>query len=283
VCQIKKHQNGDNMKILVIEDKEMHRKSAQETLTGHDVTIVSSFDEGMNAMDRGIDYDLKKRLESEAGHGGYPHDTTDAKKAAWQKRDDELSERARRRPDFEAVLVDMMMPMSRDGAASGKYQRGVEVPYGFVLVLVATQMGAKYIAMVTDTNHHHSAISASLDFLGSAYYHGTEKPLEINGAKCLYLHAPFVEDIIKDAPCEDCHETGVCSVCNGTGTNKHFHKPCHMCKKDVGKCSYCKGSKKTDKKVHERKDWGRVLRHLVTGSGKEIRPEDGATKAVTFN
>lgn len=270
------------MKILVIEDKEMHRKSAQETLTGHDVTIVSSFDEGMNAMDRGIDYDLKKRLASEAGHGGYPHDTTDAEKAAWQKRDDELGERARRRPNFEAVLVDMMMPMSRGGAASSKYQSGVEVPYGFVLVLVAAQMGAKYIAMVTDTNHHHSAMSASLDFLGSAYYHGTEKPLEINGAKCLYVHAPFVEDIIKDAPCTSCKDRpGVCSCCNGTRIGTYTRKACHMC--TDGKCSKCKGTTKADTSVHERKDWGRVLRHLVTGSGEEIRPKNGTAKAVTFD
>ncbi|MBI2889035.1 MAG: hypothetical protein HYY10_03890 [Candidatus Liptonbacteria bacterium] len=201
------------MKILVIEDKDKHRKAAQETLSAHELTVVSSFDEGIKALNRKVDYELRERLAKEVGLGDLPQTGTDAKKGAWFKLRNELNERASQQPDFEVVLADMMMPMSREGAASSTYQRGVEVPYGFVLVLVAARMGAKYIAMVTDTNHHHSAMSASLDHLGSCYYKGDEEPFEINGAKCLFLHAPFIEDAAKD--------------------------------------------------------WGRVLRHLITGSDKE--------------
>lgn len=44
------------MKILVIEDKEIHQQSARETLKGHDLTIAVSFDAGINAMSASLDY-----------------------------------------------------------------------------------------------------------------------------------------------------------------------------------------------------------------------------------
>jgi CheY-like chemotaxis protein len=184
------------MKILVIEDKEIHRQSAVETLAGHDVTIVSSFDAGIEAMSTALDPDILDRLKKADGlaeispEGGQERE-------AWLARYDELTEQAHRRPDFEAVLVDMMMPMSSRSAAGSKtqfYQFGVEVPYGFILALRAAQIGAKYIAMLTDTNHHHGAMSASLDHIETFGGPEVNKPFEINGAKALFLHAPFVEE-----------------------------------------------------------------------------------------
>src|SRR3989344_5957034 len=116
------------MKILVIEDKEIHRSSAVETLAGHNVTIAASFEEGIDLL----------------------------------KGEDTIT--------FETVLVDMMMPAGKTGAAGGNCNPDEQVPYGFVIALRAALRGAKYVAMVTDTNHHKSAMSAALDCLGSGYY-----------------------------------------------------------------------------------------------------------------
>ena len=255
------------MKILVIEDKEIHRTSAVETLVGHELTIVSSFDEGIRALSTGVDEGELKALKKEVNFPEYPRgeSVTEAEKSAWYARFDELKEQARSRPDFEVVLTDMNMPMSRETLAPGVHERGVEVPYGFVLTLPAAQVGAKFVALVTDTNHHKGAMSAALDHLGDAYYSGREKPLQVNGAKVLFLHAPFVEDVIKDAPCESCGNgrPGVCVCCKGTLKYGLYDDPCTICEENPGKCHGCRGTAKADKKVYVRKNWGQVLTHLL--------------------
>jgi CheY-like chemotaxis protein len=259
------------MKILVIEDKEMHRTAAAETLAGHELTIVESFDEGIKAMSTEVDHKKLERLKIETNFPEYPRGegATDKDREAWDAKLRELEDRTRPRPQFEAVLTDMNMPMSRQTLAPGVYEWKTEVPYGFILALRASQIGAKHVAMVTDTNHHQGAMSAAIDHLGGAYYRGTEEPFEINGAKVLFLHAPFVEDTIKDAPCDTCKENpGVCALCKGTGKSVHSHKPCNLC--SDGKCHHCKGTTKADKAVHERKDWGRALAHLMGGSSVRV-------------
>lgn len=144
------------MKILVVDDKVIHRESAAETLPNHELTIVSSFDEAMDLL----------------------FEIQDICKIPLQ---------------FEAVLTDMLMPMSRSTLAQGIYRHGELVSYGFIIALKAAMRGAKYVAMVTDVNHHYSAISAALDYLGSAYYSGREDVFYINGAKVKFVHAPFVK------------------------------------------------------------------------------------------
>ncbi len=182
------------MKILVIEDKQVHRDSAIRTLIGHEVVIVDSYAKGVKALSTSVDYILVKKLAAQVGHGQYPHGSSDAIKSAWQKVENDLQERARNRPDFDAVLVDMMMPMDSDTLAPGVFNHKEQIAYGFVLALRACQVGAKYVAMVTDTNHHKGALSAALDKLGSAYYSGYESLFEINGAKALFIHTPFTEN-----------------------------------------------------------------------------------------
>ena len=92
------------MKILIIEDKEIHRQSAQETLRRHKLTIVSSFTAGIEAMSTAIDYDIFVRLKKEAGLSEASPESDEERKA-WLNRCDELEEQSRRRPDFYAVLV----------------------------------------------------------------------------------------------------------------------------------------------------------------------------------
>ena len=211
------------MKVLVIEDKEMHQQSAIETLAGHDLVLVKTFDEAMKIMGEEI--------------------------------------------DFEAVLTDMMMPMSEQTLAPGVFNPSEQVPYGFVVALKAASQGAKYVAVVTDTNHHHSPISAALDHIGRAYFHlkwEAQQIFDICGAKVIFAHAPFVTDIIKDAPCTMCEGSGKCPACQWRGTKC----PCQETEKP-GVCSRCQGTLKADKEVEERKDWGRVLNFLITGADQD--------------
>lgn len=182
------------MKILIVEDKQIHRDSAVTTLKGNTLTIVGSYGEGMKALKRNTDYQLYEKLCLDSRHGQRPNSGSVEQKSAWDKQDRELVERATTYPDFDAVLVDMMMPMDRDTLAPGVFNHNEQVPYGFVLALRACQAGAKFVAMVTDTNHHKGALSAALDNLGSCYYSWFEDLFEINGARSLFIHAPFVED-----------------------------------------------------------------------------------------
>ncbi len=235
------------MKILVIEDSAAHRQSAIQTLIGHDVTIVDSFDAAKELL----------------------------QKSCW-KDGAEIENQM-----FDAVLTDMMMPMSKDGLAYGTYKPEEQVPYGLILALQAAYRGAKFVAMLTDTNHHNGAMSKALDLLGPAYYDSSDgdsnvatkvKRFEINGAKVVFVHTPFTQTVEKGAVCSRCSSNpGVCANCNGTGMNKNPNwRPleCHSCShtSDVGKCTNCKGTGRYDR-AHKQptKDWGRVLNFLLTG------------------
>ncbi len=255
------------MKILVVEDKEMHRQSARETLEGHDLTIASSFDEGIEALSTAVDYAKVELLRAETGLGKFPgHDAPKEEQEAYRTKDCEIQAKSCRKPNFEVVLVDMMMPMSKATLGPGVWNPKEEVPYGFILALRAAKAGAKYVAMVTDTNHHDGAMSAAIDHLGSAYYRGSEQPFEVDGAKVLFLHTPFVTDIVKDTDCKSCSQNpGICPICKGSLKNPYRGGACASCEKIPGKCNNCKGTTKYDEPVRRRKDWGRVLQHLTTG------------------
>jgi CheY-like chemotaxis protein len=194
------------MKILVVEDKEKHRKSAEETLAGHEVTIVGSFNEAMNLLKRKIDNENVKRLLLEAGHPTKnPYYEDGAKQKIYEEALFEAKEKSTIPFPFTVVLTDMMMPMSRETLAPGVYKPDELVPYGFIIALMAARAGAKFVAVVTDTNHHESAISAATDYLAPSYYrwwhnlHAEEagdapKTFNINDARVVYVHAPFIDE-----------------------------------------------------------------------------------------
>lgn len=111
---------------------------------------------------------------------------------------------------YEVVLSDLMMPMSKETIIPGVYKNGELVPYGFILALRASAAGAKYVAVVTDTNHHNSAVSAAIDHAGGFKENGDEAwncgwedgaiapRFTINGAKAFFIHAPVTQDGAKD-------------------------------------------------------------------------------------
>ena len=45
------------MRILVIDDSPVHQQSARQTLGGHDLTIVGSYDEGQKLVGKGLGFE----------------------------------------------------------------------------------------------------------------------------------------------------------------------------------------------------------------------------------
>lgn len=250
------------MRILVIEDKESHRESAEATLSGHELTIVKSFDDAMELMARKFDEENIQRLLAEAGFPTKP-DSEDTERwyAYWNAHDEAQAKSVIPFP-FEVVLTDMMMPMSRKTIAPGVFNSGEQVPYGFIIALKATLCGAKFVAMVTDTNHHEGAMSAALDHLGEAYYRDGFKPnFVVNGARIMFVHTPFYREVLGKETCDTCKGSGSCKYCKGMGQRNNQY--CTVCRDDVGKCSNCKGSGQADIVRQNRKDWGKALADLT--------------------
>ena len=122
------------MKILVIDDSPLHQESARQTLEGHDVTIVGTYDEavalfGLHAM-------------------------------PWRLKECQPQK-------FDVVLSDLMMPAGMGGlGGDGTQYNGQEMPMGFPLVLMAVlKSNAKYLAVVTDTNRHDHPAARALTLL----------------------------------------------------------------------------------------------------------------------
>lgn len=260
------------MKILVVEDKQMHRDAALETLAGHDVTVVRGFDEAMKLLQPWTtDEATVDRLLVEAGFPEAPGRGSEridaymtAKKAAYAQ--------ARVGFSFDAVLTDMMMPMSRDKLAPGIFRSQEQVAYGFIIALRAAQCGAKFVAMLTDTNHHQGAMSAALDHLSGPSYQGCW-PLQIDGAKVVFVHAPFIKEVVGKKDCTWCKASGVCSTCGGTKQATDWEKKTRSCwscsvtdQPPTGVCRYCEGTRQEDDVRHERKDWGQVLKDLIASA-----------------
>src|SRR3989344_1047378 len=135
------------MRILVIDDSPVHQQPARQTLGGHDLTIVGSYDEGQKLVGK--------------GHG------------------------------FEAVLVDLLMPASRQKLGNAAQKRFMgqgfvcqEMPIGIFLALLAAKNGAKYVAVFTDSSHHDHPASACFDAFNKE---GESRPaaFAVEGARML--------------------------------------------------------------------------------------------------
>lgn len=151
------------LNILVVDDEINHRRSAEILLKGHNLTIADSYDAATTALSTDVDYDLFQKMKTEAGLV-YPREGTDQEKAAYQQKYNELQEKARRRPNFDVVLLDLLMPASSKAQGpTGIPFVGKQLPMGTFLILLAMKAGVKNIGMVTDTNHHNHPASAAID------------------------------------------------------------------------------------------------------------------------
>lgn len=261
------------MKILVIDDKQIHRQSARQTLVGHQVTIVGTYDEAHELLQvPAAPYHLVKgELERSGFKWSY----------AWQEAPEDVvaAARAERKriarelcppPLFDAVLCDLHMPasgMTLKPDARAKYE-GQEMPVGFALAFRAVLSGAKYVAVVTDINHHDHPASAMLDGLVSdsrykCNYDRTDHPpygFVIDGVKFGFYRE--VGTFVDGTACPDCNGTGKKEVCFCVERNAGVAKPdCYRPHGGCGGTGYrCWTCQCSGKLVG--KDWGRVLTHL---------------------
>jgi CheY-like chemotaxis protein len=91
---------------------------------------------------------------------------------------------------FDVVLTDLQMPMSSRTLGPDAFKLGQLVPYGLLLRDEAAHQGAKYVAVVTDLNHHADWVSAAFDHFSY--------PMQIEGARVMMMHAPMNPDGSKD-------------------------------------------------------------------------------------
>jgi CheY-like chemotaxis protein len=119
------------MKILVIDDKQENLDLAKQQLKDHEVTMVSSYDEALKLV---CNYD-----------------------SYWGKLV---------KPDFDAVLTDLLMPAGRSKQGDkGMRFVGQEMPLGIFLAIQAANVGVQFVGLLTDKNHHDHPASAALDQL----------------------------------------------------------------------------------------------------------------------
>ncbi len=188
-------------RILVIEDSSIHQQSARQTLQGHNVAIVGSYDEAY------------EYLNPVWGNNGW--------ESPYQ---------------FDVVLCDLLMPTSKRAMGNkGLALAGQEMPVGFALALMAARSGAKYVAVLSATNHHDHPASAWMDSFESRCGSDEYPPrFTINGATVGFYHE-YNAMIPTNGT--------LCSSCNGAGTN------CWTCEST----GFAMG-----------KDWGKLLEHLTT-------------------
>ena len=114
------------MRILVIDDSPVHQQSARQTLGGHDLTIVGSYDEGQKLVGK--------------GHR-FPTTLLDLLMPASRQK---LGNAAQKRFMGQGFVCQ-------------------EMPVGIFLALLAAKNGARYVAVFTDSNHHEHPASACFD------------------------------------------------------------------------------------------------------------------------
>ncbi len=216
------------MKILVIDDTKTHLTAALQTLVGHDVTICSNHDEALSLLEEQHDTkEQTKRKEQYIAEGMSNWD-------AYKKSQEET-----RLPYWDAVLCDLLMPAGRNAqGGEGMKFIGQEMAVGWSLALVAAKQGAKFVAVVTDMNHHHHPASAMLDRLNHHFF-------KIDEAKVMMTNYVSLIGI-----------TGtehICPECNGSGKKYRDDKSEYECYSCENGTTFAQHGK----------NWGEILNQLL--------------------
>lgn len=217
------------MKVLVIDDQFVNRVSARKTLMGHELTLLSSFEEGavMLTTQQGRVFDAALiDLEFPPDEGVRNFD-----------------------PKQSPSPIIM----------------GGSQPLGWNLLLIAALVAKiPRVAIVTSGHHHNSVIIAGFD--ASPRVVRQIFRLGDSNAAFVVAHEIWKKDI---NICYYCQGTGVCSMCEGTlklqglqhdAVSKKRGDPC-WCTKEAspGKCDTCKGVGHTESSVFQGKDWLNAL------------------------
>jgi CheY-like chemotaxis protein len=179
------------MKILVFDDNPVHREAAQAQFTGHDLTIVGTYDEARKLLITAVDHEkswaLRPDILEEMGldRDYDPNGKGEAANKKFWEADTKAKEQATHHPDFDVVLTDLLVPASKDMLGNeGEQYIGMEMPVGvFIGLLAAVKGGAKHVAVFTDSDHHSHPASACFDAFNE--HESEPTPFVVNGCKVL--------------------------------------------------------------------------------------------------
>lgn len=158
------------MKVLVFDDTQAHRTSAEVLLKSHELTVVGTYDEAQDALKVNVDFvEIEKKMDQimESNYPDYDYKTaSDELKEAIHKERINVLKECTTYPKFDAVLTDLMVPASDQNLGRGMHLAGEEMPLGSVIALLALSNGVKKVAVATDMDHHSHPASAALDCFG---------------------------------------------------------------------------------------------------------------------
>ncbi len=215
------------MDILVIDDIVNHQKTAKQVFGNeHNLTVVGSYDDALAFLAQKRDEEKFVLLKNQYKEQGVEDYLAKAKAEALL-------------PYWDVVLCDLLMPAGKDvqGEKGLKYV-GQEMPVGWSFAITAALRGAKYVAVVTNMNHHDHPASAMLDSMSNTVF-------DLNGAKALFTNDVCMIGI------EDTR--GVCMDCLGTGEKFNGSRSYQ--------CYTCQGTKNACSK--KGKDWLDILNRLT--------------------
>ncbi|MBI4709304.1 MAG: hypothetical protein HY764_03835 [Candidatus Portnoybacteria bacterium] len=177
------------MKILVVEDKEKNIEAAKRALGGHELTIVTGYDQAHEVLIPVVDPN-EFRAAFEKATGGWKiieEDSSIPNHKIWYLRNSEGEEMphfeapkeirlALRKAEveskhmpFDVVLTDVMLPKGGNQCMNAKGEELVskqgEMPYGPIIVLRALQAGVKKVGIITQGNHHDDPFVFAFDRL----------------------------------------------------------------------------------------------------------------------
>lgn len=262
------------MRILLIDDAIGNQLSAKQILDGHDLVIVGAYDDAIKLLRRyrpksedqivherrsalpGY-WDSADRIPMSEEESATWHQETEACIAKEMRINEELANPL----SFDVVLCDLLLPASKEtmGKKGMKFV-GQEMPLGHPLALEAVKYGAKYVAVVTDSDHHDHPMSAAMDYI-VADSSSTPYYFNINGTRIGYYNA-WRSVVLEGTTCPHCVDAGVKDACECTQRmgNGQPEQECWFCHGSGHYCETCQGSA-TDRG----KNWGLVLKHLIAG------------------
>ncbi|MFH1072010.1 MAG: hypothetical protein V1743_01120 [Nanoarchaeota archaeon] len=183
------------LEILVVEDSPIHQEAAREQLgTCHNVTVVGSFDEAMDKLERSRQSERYYSLVSQSKALEcllYRYKKGSEERAQISKQLNELGDEMEKeielfqKPNrYEVMLIDLMLPQGRGECQSDTTNAGEIQSFGYALALIAGKYGIPNIGVVTDGNHHKGAMIYAMDFLGC--FNPYQKPLRIGEGKVFF-------------------------------------------------------------------------------------------------
>lgn len=163
------------MKILVVDDEQIHLDAATKQLCGYDVTLVSSYDEAVALLDHasGETFPGARELYARETNTHPPDRASYSSGDGWLRAaldfDEKMREFIRKKFHFDVFLCDLLMPAGREYVdGQGNPLVGQEMPCGLALALVAAKNGIEYVAVVTDVHPRTHPASAILNRLARA-------------------------------------------------------------------------------------------------------------------